>query len=756
MLGRLSASNDQGPAYLPDFSGRRLCTAFDGTQHAGHTRRPQQQMTEDRPSSTILVRARQKLGSRFFVSPNSVSELWRQLGYAFPQWHDRLMKAVQDDRNNGVRVYSDRGPRLGIGFHWDDLPTGPSEDTLHAKHLHRFAFAPRHALATREDPSAAECLLATVERWIACAESGRIRWCYDSNLAVIQRLLALSWVWAFVAGNTDEKHHEARMLEWRTLQIIEADIRFLEPRIGKSAPNNHLLTDRFAAWYIHTIFPELLSDPDEQKAERNFRDEVLRQTYPDGGSFEHSMHYHESVCEMAAAYVILCHRAGRTPDSQLEKRTRALLYFQAETSGPGAIPVALGNGSEDPMFPLDPESGWCPAALREIYRTLFDSQVPSAPRDDVTTMRAYWLLGGELKRITTNRSYDTRTVPFYGTGIYVFHDTPQNAHMVFRTGPSPDVHVSPGHMHADMLSIYLQVDGQPMIVDSGTYTYRFRTEENTIQAVPWRQYLTGPAAHNGLAIGREDPLGPLHSDFRQVDRQMRVDTHCRNIEGLSLVDASIERGGVYTNARRICIHIVGEYWLLVDVYPSSGDKKLAAHYGFQFALGTEVEVSGEITTARYRGSSESVTLIGNKGRIAPMLLEGSTNPLGGWVSPCYGNVKQAPQVRFPVGCDKSVSAFLIRGDGSRRHEPTVDVVSVTDDVIGVRITSRESQDLVLYDRTESGGTEIHYDGVIFEGHLLWLRRSGMEAIEYRVIDGNVPRIEGHGERSKVKHGPNNS
>jgi hypothetical protein len=52
------------------------------------------------------------------------------------------------------------------------------------------------------------------------------------------------------------------------------------------------------------------------------------------------------------------------------------------------------------------------------------------------------------------------------------------------------------HGHADALSFILHIDGQPVFIDSGTYTYHTEPE--------WRSYFIGTLAHNTIRINGKD------------------------------------------------------------------------------------------------------------------------------------------------------------------------------------------------------------------------------------------------------------
>ena len=56
------------------------------------------------------------------------------------------------------------------------------------------------------------------------------------------------------------------------------------------------------------------------------------------------------------------------------------------------------------------------------------------------------------------------------------------------------------HGHADALSVWWLLDGQPMWVDAGTLRYLGRPA--------WRNWLRSPRAHNTLRLGHRDAVTP--------------------------------------------------------------------------------------------------------------------------------------------------------------------------------------------------------------------------------------------------------
>jgi hypothetical protein len=106
-------------------------------------------------------------------------------------------------------------------------------------------------------------------------------------------------------------------------------------------------------------------------------------------------------------------------------------------------------------------------------------------------------------------------LPVPSTGLTVFPDTGyavlrgERVWLAFDCGP-PSPPFLPAHAHADVLSVQLWVDGLPVVVDPGTFTY---------EAGPDREWFRSTRAHATVAVGGRDQFecwgsfraGPLPS-----------------------------------------------------------------------------------------------------------------------------------------------------------------------------------------------------------------------------------------------------
>ncbi|HTM78756.1 MAG TPA: heparinase II/III-family protein, partial [Devosia sp.] len=78
-----------------------------------------------------------------------------------------------------------------------------------------------------------------------------------------------------------------------------------------------------------------------------------------------------------------------------------------------------------------------------------------------------------------------------GYSVWRGHHAQQDIHAVFDHGPLGYLSIA-AHGHADALALWLAVDGQPVLVDPGTYRYQ--------AGGAWRDWFRSTRAHNTLTI----------------------------------------------------------------------------------------------------------------------------------------------------------------------------------------------------------------------------------------------------------------
>lgn len=705
--------------HVPDWSDASMCRVLVSLGEPELTR--QVQLASDTASLRRVVcrHFRGRSQPAFFADLPRLREL------------ARMAAGVGSDpvATSTVGVYKQCDMRRAAASGWADLASGPGSDDLYPARPHRFAAAPGMALQMLRGSASVDELAPAIRGWMHYAAAATGPMAYLSNLVVIQRVLALSWTWAFLAARPEEQIDDDFQLEFDVLRILFADCRFLLPELGNSYPNNHLLADTFAGWYLRFVFPEFCAGHPSDGLEADaFRRELERQVLEDGTGFEHSTHYHEFACEMTIAFVLLNRRAGlASRHAWAAERLQRMLEFQIDLAGPECQPAAFGNGTEDPLFPLDSEYGWACGAFREIYRALYDASLTPAAETDPSVARARWLLGGELApaEIGRNAARGDGFAGYPAGGFFVLGDNGSRSRLVFRTGMAPGSRVMAGHMHADLLSVTLSVGGRPTIVDTGTYSYRLRARDPLHGVDGWRSYLCGPGAHNGPTLVGSDPLGGLSDDFRPRDAAMAaITTSLIVTPGLRHVEAALEGPGPYNGLQRGVVHVSGLCWIVYDIMTAASSSTCASR--FQLAPSTPVTApTATQGTAESALSAGPAHLAWSSAWRAPRILNGSIEPRGGWISPEYGTLVAAPQLEFLIDAEANapgVAAIVLQDAISAAPVSGIEVQSWPGRGLAFKMRSKNFADYVLLAADSTAG-ELEAWGIRFQGKLLWLRLS---------------------------------
>lgn len=659
-----------------------------------------------------------------FHSSERVAEMVDEVPSLYPDWRGRTLEQVKRETEEGLMVYGMKTPPLRGDYPWGGSHDNPGKDIQYSKRPHRFSFLPRMVLASLYESSQAENLEAVLNSWIQFAKaSDGCRLAYDSNLAVIQRLMASTWSWLYLCSQTTSESASLQRVECLLLKIIYTDIRFLMPRLGKSYANNHLLADYFAGWFIGKIFPEFAGNNIQQvDYERLWIDELQRQTYEDGWSFEHSIHYHEFACDMGLCYLLLSRKNGWSISALVEQRVEKMLQLQVAIASASGKPVRLGDCIEENFFPLGVHEGLGPRLYREVYRALFDSSIAPAELSSPDVEVAYWLLGG-LPEASESQQQVGLTC-FEKGGLYCMRDGQTDMELLFRTGPSVDSNICAGHADSDWMSVYLSVSGEPVIVDAGTYSYRSKPEKWPAEEPAWRSYMRSPESHNGVVMPGNDPLGRVDGDFRPklIDARVKTQVHA-DIPVASWVSAEFENVPSFDGYIRGVVAIPGRYMLVYDQHPKVPELSWA---GLQFSSTAHVNKCSDGLGLKL----DAVDFYLSKGFSDIELLCGSTEPMGGWVSERYGVFAKAPQARLNFDHTAKQTAVLITPAGLGEGRLEVDQNAALDIF---KITFGEVEDcLILSNKLDYTATD--YGSLSFDAELVWIRHQANRATELRAAN----------------------
>ena len=682
---------------------------------------------------------------KFFHGPTEIMALAKKYHRNYPHWCSRTLSQVESEHRSGYFTYALRTGPLVQGYNWNGHTDTPGRDIQFRKKSHRFSFLPRMVIAATSDLSVLIWIREILSDWVDYAGSARGELAFDSNLAVIQRLMSCCWSWLIL--RSIEGHDTANVLRLTLLKIIRVDIQFLAPRLGTSYANNHLLADYFCGWLITRLFPEFALGSIDATVdfEQRWVDELLRQTYDDGGSFEQSSHYHEFASDLALSYVLISRANGWRVPEEVSRRVEAMMHFQSSLGGEYGVPVEFGDCIQDNFFSLGVHAGLGPALYREVYRSLFQGQLCASRTDVPAVEAAFWLLGG-LAPVSEQDTPDVQvqSAEFLSCGVITLQDPDSSMNLVFRTGPKPGVAVMAGHAHSDLLNVTLAVAGRPLVVPSGTFTYRSQPAAWPKGEPSWRHYFRGPESGNGVVMMGEDPLGKvIAGDFRNKHTSARVASSVKSTLPLAYsVEGELLDVPGFTHYRRGVVHLQGMYTVVYDVHPVDG---ILHHDSIQFAPDACVVHKGKTLIASVPGSSLLYLHFDNSYTSAE-LHSGSIRPLAGWVSTEYGQRVEAPHVHRAYQSDAVLSCKLI--SVSTLEGTEVDIVSVGSDILLKCEIHGFSDRLILGSSRESKLRTC--DSIQTDADLLWMRRCESAPSEIRAANVSVISISNTLQISCIK------
>jgi hypothetical protein len=351
--------------------------------------------------------------------------------------------------------------------------------------------------------------------------------------------------------------------------------------------------------------------------------------------------------------------------------------------------------------------------------------------DRAAAARAYWLLGGMLAP-EPEQPEELRFAEFPQSGFAVFLDDGELTRCVLRTGPIDNAKFLPGHVHADLMSVTLVCRGTPVLVDSGTYSYRFRRDRSTAADVNWRDYFTGPRAHNGLLVGSRNPLGPLTGDFR-VQASVPAIRHVASkfSADLAFLDAEMDANQNYPGLGRGVIHLAGAGFIIYNKV-SNAPPDDGVKFAFQLAPGCEITT---LTASQLllRKEEAQACFFWSDGIGPAEVAVGRESPTHGWVSTRYGERCPAPQLLFNAIRPGQLSAFAIMLHGADRVS-SIECEQPSQHSLCFQIRSTDCQDYVLLNVGPVESTITAWN-ISFAGRLVWIRMPSSGRPKVRWIDG---------------------
>ena len=590
---------------------------------------------------------------RFFLEPGSARRVAAWLKEHHPRLAERTVAAA-DAICAGVYNLLGSGPRfLGpepdwladfiSGYRWrpayhrsiDYLDLGRASDVKVPWELSRcqhFVTLGR-AYALTGDAKYAAAFVRQLRSWLLANPCERtVNWGRAMEVA----LRAISWLWAFwLFQDAPEFTQQDR---WRLLKSLVQHGRYIwdHPECSDLHINgNHCLSNGVGLAFLGILLPELReAGAWRRRGLELLTREMPRQIHPDGVNFEQGIGYHGLVLEFYYATVRLCQANDLPVDpGVLHLLERMIDFVYSYTRPDGRFPQ-IGDNDDGRLLYLDDEPVGSHRRHLAVGGVLFDRpDLLGAAGDSVET--AAWLFGPERVESVARRATRSARQPgsraFPIGGFYIMRHGQDYA--IIDAGEL-GMRGLGGHGHNDLLTLELCIDGQPVVVDSGTYTYtRSAVERNRFR---------GTAAHNIVQVDDEE-IARLGNG--SLLWQIANDAHPTVFTWRSEADFDFfdgEHDGYerlpqpVRCRRRVLFDKRRRLFIVDDEVSGQGEHHL--HLRFHLAPGLTVEPSGAGWLLRAGATSV---------RVLPLRTDGLDAALeDDWVSLGYGHRQPGRCLRF--------------------------------------------------------------------------------------------------------------
>jgi hypothetical protein len=459
---------------------------------------------------------------------------------------------------------------------------------------------------------------------------------WTSGIEAGLRLIAWVWLrrlldgWAGVADLFERSDVARTQIWWHQHYLASFRSR------GSSA-NNHVIAET-AGLLIAALAFDWFAESADWRAEAAgvLEQELTRNTFPSGVNREMASDYQEFVTELAVVAAVEADWGGRPLSATTWALLSRMFDVTAATVDVNRRAPREGDGDDGRALVLDAPTSDRSSALLDVGKSLVGAATwwPTVEPTVTGTLLAS-LSGGRHQAKRPAR----RPCHYDDAGLTLLRSSSSDGPEIWcrcNSGPHGFLSIA-AHAHADALAIEVRYDGIDVLADPGTYCYHGEPV--------WRSYFRSTLAHNTVEVARRDQSvsgGPFlwneHAQSRlirlETDTAGEVTSWTADHDGYrSLSPPLSHRRTVELASRRRRLEIVDRL-------------ETAGHHGFRLAFhfGPAVEPrmlgrNVELSWSRGSGGPDA-TLVLPEG-LSWSLSRGATDPILGWYSPRFGQIRPA-------------------------------------------------------------------------------------------------------------------
>lgn len=565
---------------------------------------------------------------------------------------DRICEGVFDLLGYENLYFQDRIPNWSFDpiakktspkIHWSKIDLENAAVTGDTKIIwelnrHQYFTVLGRAYWLTKDEKYAEIFVAHLENWFTENQPKiGVNWLASLEMA----FRSISWIWAFYFFKDSPKLTSetfARMLSYLYLHG-----RHLETYLSTYfSPNTHLTGEALGLYFLGVFFPEM----NESKRWKDLGYEILMdaldfQVRPDGGYCEQSTYYHRYTTDFYSNLLILRQLEGASIEKKHREKLNDLFEFLLFITQPNGETALFGDDDGGRFYFLDEVTSTDFRPTLALGATLFERSdlkfVAGEPSAELL-----WLLGVEgLRKFDEIEALSPRhtSKAFEISGFFAMRDSWNADANFLLIDCGPHGFLNCGHAHSDVLGFVLSVKGEPVFVDSGTYSYT-----SDLKA---RQVFRSTSAHNCLTVNGESSSisGTTFSWKSVAEAQVLEWQENDNIVYFRGTHDGFARFGVSYERE-----IILEKHSSITLTDSIKSLELNS-YELNFVLSPDidVEINNNSITIFYKNNRNLVLLsICTKVIVDQVGAAGTWKIENCWVSSCYGAKVESKKLVFTI------------------------------------------------------------------------------------------------------------
>lgn len=257
---------------------------------------------------------------------------------------------------------------------------------------------------------------------------------------------------------------------------------FIKNNLEKSVPysNNHYTSDLVGLLYIGQLFNDSRRGKGwKRKAKKELEKEILTQVLPSGVHYEKSVSYHRMMTEMLSYPIYMLERMGESFPKEVKARIMAMYAYVSNYTKPNGLSPLIADNDDGRFLPFVPRDFG--------YHNYLNNEQSLENKIISVDLKPKFC----CKRQGNNLYKDANIAIIREKNNYLFI----NGGGYSRVTKNKQQFIN-SHTHNDALSFELVVEGQDVIVDSGTYLYT--------SDIKMRNAFRSTAKHNTVVVDGEE------------------------------------------------------------------------------------------------------------------------------------------------------------------------------------------------------------------------------------------------------------